>query len=133
MDQKLLNLCQVLKLRSVFLIFKGKHVISRCGLSDGNLVTYGYREKHDIACVVDKIKSLPFISKICLWGRSMGASTVLHYLLESNQKITCICLDSVYLNFQSVIDDKLSGIKMLDYYLIKNLQEGLGFDLRYYY
>lgn len=34
-----------------------------CGLSHGEFVTLGYKEVHDLECIVKKIKSLDYINK----------------------------------------------------------------------
>ncbi len=68
------------------------------------MVTYGYREKFDIECVVDNLRKLPFISefkynfyfRIGIWGRSMGAVSTLLYTSMDSSKIVGICLDSPF-------------------------------------
>lgn len=50
---------------------------SGCGLSEGDIITYGVQEKDDIACVMDHLNQLNLFDKYCLWGRSMGAASIL--------------------------------------------------------
>jgi alpha/beta superfamily hydrolase len=47
------------------------------GKSDGDYVSLGYFEREDLSCVVKHLRSLDedSVSKIAVWGRSMGAST----------------------------------------------------------
>lgn len=52
--------------------------------------------------MVENLRKLDFISEIGLWGRSMGAVTILQYL-SLDQNIKCICLDSAFYDFPSVI------------------------------
>jgi hypothetical protein len=52
--------------------------------------------------VVENLRKLEFISDIGLWGRSMGAGTILQYL-SLDQNIKCVCLDSAFYDFPSVI------------------------------
>lgn len=52
---------------------------SGCGNSEGEWVTLGYKEKDDLDTVVNYLHSLGTVSKIGLWGRSMGAATSVMY------------------------------------------------------
>ena len=49
------------------------------GLSDGEYVTLGAREHKDIECVVQYLRTLPTVSRVALWGRSMGAVSSILY------------------------------------------------------
>lgn len=46
-----------------------------CGLSEGEYISLGYYEIGDVQVVVDYLKNHEKVSKIALWGRSMGAVT----------------------------------------------------------
>jgi alpha-beta hydrolase superfamily lysophospholipase len=48
-----------------------------CGISDGGMVTLGFREREDVEVVLDYLKSHEAVSYVCLYGRSMGAATAL--------------------------------------------------------
>lgn len=48
-----------------------------CGLSQGEYISLGYYEKLDVGVVIDYLKKNKNITKIGLWGRSMGASTAI--------------------------------------------------------
>ncbi|MCH83781.1 esterase/lipase domain protein, partial [Trifolium medium] len=48
---------------------------SGSGLSDGDYVSLGWHEKDDLKIVVSHLRSNKQISRIGLWGRSMGAVT----------------------------------------------------------
>nr|XP_012575526.1 uncharacterized protein LOC101501041 isoform X4 [Cicer arietinum] len=52
------------------------------GLSDGDYVSLGWHEKDDLKIVVSHLRSNKQISRIGLWGRSMGAVTSLLYGAE---------------------------------------------------
>jgi len=52
---------------------------SGCGNSEGDWVTLGWKEKEDLHSVLQYLESEGKTSKVILWGRSMGASTVLLY------------------------------------------------------
>lgn len=57
---------------------------SGCGNSEGEWVTLGWKEQKDLEAVINYLKGLGTVSKIGLWGRSMGAATTLMYLPEHN-------------------------------------------------
>ncbi|GAU14757.1 hypothetical protein TSUD_204060 [Trifolium subterraneum] len=52
---------------------------SGSGLSDGDYVSLGWHEKDDLKIVVSHLRSNKQISRIGLWGRSMGAVTRYFY------------------------------------------------------
>ena len=52
---------------------------SGSGRSEGNFVTLGSNEQHDLKVVVEYLTSLETVSCVILWGRSMGAATALLY------------------------------------------------------
>ena len=49
------------------------------GLSEGEYISLGYHEKHQVKNIVDFVEKYPGVGKIGLWGRSMGAATTLIY------------------------------------------------------
>jgi pimeloyl-ACP methyl ester carboxylesterase len=53
-----------------------------CGQSDGDYISLGYYEKYDVHCVVEYLLKSKKVSKIGLWGRSMGAVTAIMYANE---------------------------------------------------
>ena len=69
--------------------------MSGSGNSDGEYISLGWYEKYDVEVVVDYLKNSEKYSKICLWGRSMGAVTALMYCSE-NPKIACAIYDSPF-------------------------------------
>ena len=69
---------------------------SGCGNSEGEWVTLGWKEKHDLKAVIDYLIGLGTASKIGLWGRSMGAATAIMYMSEHNEQISMAILDSSY-------------------------------------
>lgn len=75
-----------------------------CGLSEGEYISLGYHEKEDLRIIVDFISKLPGVGKIGLWGRSMGAATVLLYSC-TDKRISCICMDSPFSDFRALAKD----------------------------
>ncbi|KAM3139425.1 hypothetical protein pb186bvf_008450 [Paramecium bursaria] len=66
------------------------------GMSEGNFVTFGVKEKDDIEALVNYL-SLKF-HQIILWGRSMGATSILLYLNNrKHPKIKAGIIDSPFM------------------------------------
>ena len=75
-----------------------------CGKSGGLYSSVGWHEQEDLQCVLDYLYGTNKVTKICLWGRSMGATTALLYTAK-NPKISCLILDSPYANFKKLIKE----------------------------
>ncbi|XP_073027892.1 uncharacterized protein [Primulina eburnea] len=70
---------------------------SGSGLSDGGYVSLGWHEKNDLKVVISYLRSNEKVSRIGLWGRSMGAVTSLLYGAE-DPSIAGMVLDSAFSN-----------------------------------
>ena len=75
-----------------------------CGLSEGEYISLGYHEKDDVKILVDFIENLPGVSKIGIWGRSMGAATTLLYA-HTDPRVTAICVDSPFADFKKLAEE----------------------------
>ena len=69
-----------------------------CGLSEGEYISLGYHESHDVKILVDFIEKLPGVGRIGIWGRSMGAATTMIYS-HKDERIKAICMDSPFADF----------------------------------
>jgi len=69
-----------------------------CGHSEGEYISLGYHEKEDVRIIIDFVEKLPGVSKIGIWGRSMGASTAVMYV-QSDDRVKAVCFDSPYSDF----------------------------------
>ena len=69
-----------------------------CGLSEGEYISLGYHESHDVKILVDFIEKLPGVGRIGIWGRSMGAATTMIYS-HKDDRIKAICMDSPFADF----------------------------------
>ncbi|KAL3521787.1 hypothetical protein ACH5RR_014621, partial [Cinchona calisaya] len=77
---------------------------SGSGLSGGDYVSLGWHEKNDLKVVVSYLRRNANISRIGLWGRSMGAVTSLLYGAE-DPSIAGMVLDSAFSNlFQLMME-----------------------------
>ncbi|KAL4491822.1 hypothetical protein ABPG72_006077 [Tetrahymena utriculariae] len=85
---------------------------SGCGNSEGKYISLGHYEKFDIQVVVNHIRTFNYIGQIGLWGRSMGAASVLLYT-ELDQDISSLCLDSPFRSLKSLIQDFMDKFKII--------------------
>lgn len=67
---------------------------SGCGQSEGEWVTLGWKERKDLAAVLAYLQGLGSVSKIGLWGRSMGAATSVMFMSENIDTVNAAVLDS---------------------------------------
>ena len=91
--------------------------LSGSGLSEGEYITLGVRESEDLRCVVAHLRSTGRVTKIGLWGRSMGAATSLFYGAK-DPSVAALVLDSPFSNLTALMmelaDDigKTKGVPM---------------------
>ena len=82
------------------------------GMSEGEYISLGYHEKHQVKNIVDFVEKYPGVGKIGLWGRSMGASTSLIYS-STDKRIKAIVTDSPFEDFRKLAKEMvLSQIKV---------------------
>jgi len=78
------------------------------GLSDGDYVTLGWHEQHDVATVVRHLLGDRGFDKVALWGRSMGAVSALLFAQSpefSDARPSMLVLDSPFASFPRLVDD----------------------------
>ncbi|XP_042026549.1 uncharacterized protein LOC121773708 isoform X1 [Salvia splendens] len=85
---------------------------SGSGLSDGDYVSLGWHEKNDLKVVISYLRSNEKVSRIGLWGRSMGAVTSLLYGAE-DPSIAGMVLDSAFSNLFNLM------LELADVYKIR--------------
>ena len=77
-----------------------------CGLSDGDFVTLGWREREDLVAALEYLASVPeLVSHVALWGRSMGAATALLVASDDRfyHRVAGMVLDSCYTSVRQVL------------------------------
>eukprot|EP01005_Ploeotia_sp_CARIB1_P002048 NODE_95_length_1639_cov_459.678571_g93_i0.p1 GENE.NODE_95_length_1639_cov_459.678571_g93_i0~~NODE_95_length_1639_cov_459.678571_g93_i0.p1 ORF type:complete len:460 (-),score=106.22 NODE_95_length_1639_cov_459.678571_g93_i0:185-1564(-) len=77
---------------------------SGSGLSEGDYVSLGYYERQDLAAVVEHLMASGSVSKIGLWGRSMGATTSVMYG-SRDPTVAAIVADSCFSSLNQVVLD----------------------------
>ena len=78
------------------------------GVSDGEYVSLGYYEQHDVRTVVEYLRESEMVTKIALWGHSMGAATALLYG-SSDPSIAAMICDSTFSSLDSLARDVISS------------------------
>jgi pimeloyl-ACP methyl ester carboxylesterase len=82
------------------------------GMSEGDYISLGYHEKHQVKNIVDFVEKYPGVGKIGLWGRSMGAATSLIYA-SMDSRIKAIVVDSPFSDFRKLAKEMvLNQIKI---------------------
>ena len=80
-----------------------------CGKSEGEYISLGYYEKRDVHCAVEYLLKSKKVSKIGLWGRSMGAVTAIMYANEHPQLIDVMILDSGFYSLKILIKELIDS------------------------
>ncbi|KQJ93877.1 uncharacterized protein LOC100830635 isoform X2 [Brachypodium distachyon] len=110
---------------------------SGSGLSDGDYVSLGWHEKEDLKSVVSFLRTNKQVSRIGLWGRSMGAVTSLLYGAE-DPSIAAMVLDSAFTNLHGLMLELVDvykirvpkfTVKMAVQYMRRVIQKRAKFDI----
>ncbi|KAH6768747.1 alpha/beta-Hydrolases superfamily protein [Perilla frutescens var. frutescens] len=110
---------------------------SGSGLSDGEYVSLGWHEKNDLKVVMSYLRSNEKVSRIGLWGRSMGAVTSLLYGAE-DPSIAGMVLDSAFSNLFNLMLELADvykirlpkfTVKMALQYMRRVIQKKAKFDI----
>jgi pimeloyl-ACP methyl ester carboxylesterase len=79
--------------------------LSGSGVSGGEIISLGYYERDDVRSAAAFLRSTKSVSKIILWGRSMGASLALWCGGEAIEGVVASVADSPYASLPSIMDD----------------------------
>ncbi|XP_024391340.1 uncharacterized protein [Physcomitrium patens] len=110
---------------------------SGSGLSDGNYVSLGWNETDDLKAVVNHLRTDEKVSRIGLWGRSMGAVTCLMYGAQ-DPSIAGMVLDSPFANLNNLMMELVDvykirlpkfTVKVAVQYMRKAIQKKARFDI----
>ncbi|CAI5736051.1 unnamed protein product [Hyaloperonospora brassicae] len=97
---------------------------SGSGLSEGKYVSLGYHEQTDIATAVQYVTKTKEVSKLCLWGRSMGAVAALFHA-ESDSFVSAMVLDSPFSSLPKLatelVEDGKLGVPKIAVRLVMRL------------
>lgn len=91
-----------------------------CGNAEGDYVTLGMKEQFDLEGIIIKVQEVLNPPRIYLWGRSMGAVTIIHllntYALDSKKALQKKSKKGAEINLEhhakvkSIIDNKIKAL-----------------------
>jgi pimeloyl-ACP methyl ester carboxylesterase len=112
---------------------------SGCGNSEGDYISLGYFEKFDLVAAINHLQSTQTVSRIALWGRSMGAATSLLFAaLKERPEISCMVVDSPFSSLTVVARELVenSGVNVPSMFVSmglrmirKSIRSKAGFDV----
>ena len=100
-----------------------------CGLSEGDYISLGYHEKDDVEIIIDFIETIPGVSSIGIWGRSMGAATALLYA-HKDLRVKAICVDSPFSDFKKLAKEIAINNVNFPNFLIETILNFIGKKIR---
>ena len=77
---------------------------SGCGKSGGVYTSLGWFEQDDLECVIQYLTNTGKVTKIGVWGRSMGAITAILYAVK-DPRISCYVFDSPFSKFKQLVKE----------------------------
>ncbi len=82
------------------------------GQSEGQFLSLGYFEREDLRTVIEFLMSSQRVSRIGLWGHSMGASSCLLYAADgANDAVCAMVCDSPFSSLEAVIAETAASGK----------------------
>jgi len=101
-----------------------------CGKSEGDYISLGYYEKEDVHCVIEYLLKSKKVSKIGLWGRSMGAVTALMYASEHPSLVSALVLDSGFYSLNTLIHELVDKRINLPNFVIEGILNNIKETVR---
>ena len=89
-----------------------------CGKAGGLYVTLGWNEQDDLGSVVECVTRDYKATQVALWGRSMGAVTILLYLEHHSELISAVVVDSPFTDVTVMIQDVASSFVKVPKFLV---------------
>lgn len=80
-----------------------------CGWSEGEYISLGHYEAHDLRCAVEYLRESGDTSAIAIWGRSMGAAAAILHAAEDSGLSACV-LDSPFSDLRVVIEEYVASM-----------------------
>lgn len=74
-----------------------------CGLSEGEYISLGPKEKRDALIVIDYIRKEHNVGQVFLWGRSMGAVASIMLASENPDAVSGLVLDSPFSDLTKMV------------------------------
>lgn len=111
---------------------------SGSGLSEGDFVSLGFYEKQDVAAIVEHLRKMGTVSRIGLWGRSMGAATSIMYS-RLDSSVSGIVVDSPFTSLEDIMTELVLSyqswipkrvIRLGTNMMRSSIQTRAGFDIK---
>ena len=99
--------------------------LAGCGLSEGEYISLGYHESHDVGIIINFIEKIQGVGRIGIWGRSMGAATTMIYA-HRDMRVKAICLDSPFADFFRLAKELILKQITLPNFLITGMLKIIG-------
>lgn len=96
-----------------------------CGLSEGDYISLGYHESHDVGIIINFLEKIKGVGRIGIWGRSMGAATTMIYA-HKDMRVKAICLDSPFADFFRLAKELILKQITLPNFLITGMLKIIG-------
>lgn len=74
-----------------------------CGLSEGEFITLGPREKRDALVVIKHIRETFRVGQLFIWGRSMGAVASIMLAIDHPEEVSALVLDSPFSDLTKMV------------------------------
>ena len=100
-----------------------------CGQSEGDYISLGWFECDDLSILIHYLLENRKVSKVSLWGRSMGAATALMYT-NYNPGIKSLVLDSPFASLRELVMELSSSNTRIPKFLLKGLYEMVRNSIR---
>jgi alpha-beta hydrolase superfamily lysophospholipase len=78
----------------------------------GEYISLGYHEQDDVAAAVAYLTQTCKITRIGLWGRSMGAATSIIYSATNAHAIQAMILDSPFCSLRALSQEVLESLQV---------------------
>lgn len=79
------------------------------GLSEGNMVTYGYGEALDVAAAVDYLAAQPGVQRVGALGHSLGGAAVVR-AAAADPRLQALVIQSSYSSLSAVVADSFERV-----------------------
>lgn len=110
---------------------------SGCGLSEGDFISFGHYEEQDLQMVLAHLRDSGLVSRLAVWGRSMGAAATVLRAAKDSSLSACV-LDSPFSSLPVAVSElaskSLRGVPttLLDMTIRRisaEIKANAGFDL----
>lgn len=112
---------------------------SGCGMSEGEYISLGYYEKEDVSVLVNHLRENNLVTRIGLWGRSMGAATSIQ-CAQADPSLACVVLDSPFSSLVTLAGELVTSadfsipnimFKIAFSVIRKSVKKRAKFDIKY--